>query len=125
MAGVFPLASAAEAQKLRDNYAEFRIPDKVIERLKKAGDAGAQKKEGLAICVKPSSSSKGWMVCAVYIFFGRPGSIGAGDSCRHRTLIIGKDACRKNIHKTQPVPPRQPRIGKHGVVDWRELRPVS
>ena len=22
--------------------------------------------------------------------------------------------------KTQPVPPRQPRIGKHGVVDWRE-----
>jgi methylenetetrahydrofolate reductase (NADPH) len=52
LAGVFPLASAAEAQKLRDNYAEFRIPDKVIERLKKAGDAGAQKKEGLAICVE-------------------------------------------------------------------------
>jgi hypothetical protein len=22
--------------------------------------------------------------------------------------------------KTQPVPPRRPRIGKHGVVDWRE-----
>jgi methylenetetrahydrofolate reductase (NADPH) len=52
LAGVFPLSSAAEAQKLRDIYAEFRIPDKVIERLKKAGDDGAQKKEGLAICVE-------------------------------------------------------------------------
>ena len=52
LAGVFPLGSAAEAQKLRETYAEFRIPDKIIERLKKAGDAAAQKKEGLAICVE-------------------------------------------------------------------------
>jgi methylenetetrahydrofolate reductase (NADPH) len=52
LASVYPLESAAEAQKLRDTYAEFRIPDKVIERLKQAGDAGAQKKEGLAICVE-------------------------------------------------------------------------
>ena len=52
LAGVFPLDSATEAQKLRDTYAEFCIPDKVIERLKKAGDDGAQKKEGLAICVE-------------------------------------------------------------------------
>ncbi len=50
LAGVYPLQSAAEAEKLRDTYAEFRIPDEVIERLKKAGDAG--KKEGLAICVE-------------------------------------------------------------------------
>jgi methylenetetrahydrofolate reductase (NADPH) len=52
LAGVFPLGSAAEAQKLRETYAEFQIPDKVIERLKKAGDVGAQKKEGIAICVE-------------------------------------------------------------------------
>ena len=52
LASVYPLESAAEAQKLRDTYAEFCIPDKVIERLKKAGDNGAQKKEGLAICVE-------------------------------------------------------------------------
>ena len=52
LAGVFPLGSAAEAQKLRETYAEFRIPDKIIERLKKAGDDAAQKKEGLAICVE-------------------------------------------------------------------------
>jgi methylenetetrahydrofolate reductase (NADPH) len=52
LAGVFPLASAAEAQKLRDTYAEFRIPDKIIERLKKAGDASAQKKDGIAICAE-------------------------------------------------------------------------
>ena len=52
LASVLPLESAAEAQKLRDTYAEFCIPDQVIERLKKAGDNGAQKKEGLAICVE-------------------------------------------------------------------------
>jgi methylenetetrahydrofolate reductase (NADPH) len=52
LAGVFPLSNAAEAQKLRDTYAEFCIPDKIIERLKKAGDDSAQKKEGLAICVE-------------------------------------------------------------------------
>jgi methylenetetrahydrofolate reductase (NADPH) len=52
LAGVFPLGSAAEAQKLRETYAEFRIPDKTIERLKKAGDDAAQKKEGIAICAE-------------------------------------------------------------------------
>jgi methylenetetrahydrofolate reductase (NADPH) len=52
LAGVFPLGSAAEAEKLRDTYAEFRIPDKTIERLKKAGDDTAQKKEGIAICAE-------------------------------------------------------------------------
>jgi methylenetetrahydrofolate reductase (NADPH) len=52
LAGVFPLSSAAEAQKLRDTYAEFLIPDKIIERLKKAGADAAQKKEGIAICVE-------------------------------------------------------------------------
>jgi methylenetetrahydrofolate reductase (NADPH) len=50
LAGVYPLESVAEAQKLRDTYAEFCIPDDVIERLKKAGNAS--KKEGLAICVE-------------------------------------------------------------------------
>jgi len=52
LAGVFPLGSAAEAHKLRDHYAEFRIPDYVIERLKKAGNDAAQKKEGIAICAE-------------------------------------------------------------------------
>jgi methylenetetrahydrofolate reductase (NADPH) len=52
LAGVFPLSNAAEAHKLRDTYAEFRIPDKVIERLKKTGADGAQKKEGIAICAE-------------------------------------------------------------------------
>jgi len=59
LAGVFPLESAAEAQKLRDTYAEFCIPDKVIERLKKAADGGAQKREGLAICVETIKQLKG------------------------------------------------------------------
>jgi methylenetetrahydrofolate reductase (NADPH) len=50
LAGVYPLESVAEAQTLRDTFAEFCIPNEVIERLKKAGDAG--NKEGLAICVE-------------------------------------------------------------------------
>ena len=52
LAGVLPLDSAAEAEKLRDTYTDYCIPDKVIERLKAAGDEAAQKKEGLDICVE-------------------------------------------------------------------------
>jgi methylenetetrahydrofolate reductase (NADPH) len=59
LAGVLPLGSAAEAQKLRDTYAEFRISDKIIERLKKAGNDAAQKKEGLAICVETIKQLRG------------------------------------------------------------------
>ena len=50
LASVYPLENAAEAQQLRDTYAEFRIPDELIERLKKAGNDS--RKEGLAICVE-------------------------------------------------------------------------
>lgn len=50
LAGVYPLESAEEARKLRDTYAEFCIPDEVVERLEKAGDAA--RKEGLAICAE-------------------------------------------------------------------------
>lgn len=50
LAGVYPLESVAEAQRLRDTYAEFCIPDEIIERLRKAGNAS--QKEGLAICVE-------------------------------------------------------------------------
>lgn len=50
LAGVYPLESAEEAQRLRDTYAEFSIPDRVIERMKNAGDAGSR--EGLALCIE-------------------------------------------------------------------------
>jgi len=49
LAGVYPLDSVEEAEKLRNTYAEYRIPDEIIDRLKKAGDTG---KEGLAICAE-------------------------------------------------------------------------
>jgi len=52
LAGVLPLESAAEAQKLCETYTDFFIPDDVIERLQKAGDSAAQQKEGLAICAE-------------------------------------------------------------------------
>lgn len=52
LAGVLPLDSVAEAEKLRNTYSDCCIPDKVVERLKASGDEGAQKKEGLNICVE-------------------------------------------------------------------------
>jgi methylenetetrahydrofolate reductase (NADPH) len=52
LAGVLPLESAAEAEKLRETYTDHYISDEVIKRLKAAGGDGAQKKEGLAICVE-------------------------------------------------------------------------
>ncbi|MFC1528753.1 methylenetetrahydrofolate reductase [Candidatus Latescibacterota bacterium] len=50
LAGVLPLKSATEAEMLRDTFSDFRIPDEVIERLKAAGNADAQKKEGVVVC---------------------------------------------------------------------------
>lgn len=52
LAGVLPLKSAEEARKLAEAHTDFRIPKAVIERLAAAGNAEAQKKEGLAICVE-------------------------------------------------------------------------
>jgi len=50
LASVYPLESAAEAQALRDTYAEFSISDAIIQRLKSAGNNGRE--VGVAICVE-------------------------------------------------------------------------
>jgi methylenetetrahydrofolate reductase (NADPH) len=52
LAGIFPLTSATEAESLADKYMDMNIPDRVIERIKSAGDEVAQKKEGLSICIE-------------------------------------------------------------------------
>jgi methylenetetrahydrofolate reductase (NADPH) len=52
LAGIMPLQSAAEAEKLRDTYTDLYISDELIERLKAAGGEEAQKKEGLAFCTE-------------------------------------------------------------------------
>lgn len=52
LAGVFPLESAAEAEALSAKYTDFHIPAPVIDRLRSAGDAAAQKKAGIALCVE-------------------------------------------------------------------------
>ena len=59
LAGVMPLDSAEEAEQLRTKFTDFVIPDSVVERMKGAGDAAAQKKEGLAICVEIIGKLKG------------------------------------------------------------------
>ena len=52
LAGVMPLDSAEEAEQLRNKFTDFAIPDAIVERMKGAGDAAAQKAEGLAICTE-------------------------------------------------------------------------
>jgi len=51
-AGVLPLESAEEAERLRDTFTDFHIPDEIIKQMKNAGDPDAQKKEGIAICTE-------------------------------------------------------------------------
>jgi methylenetetrahydrofolate reductase (NADPH) len=52
LVGILPLNSAEQAQKLNDNYTDSNIPSEIIDRMKAAGDADAQKKEGLAIAAE-------------------------------------------------------------------------
>jgi methylenetetrahydrofolate reductase (NADPH) len=59
LAGVMPLASVAEAKKLKETYTDFNIPDEVIKRLEKAGNEEVQKKEGVAICAEIIKKIKG------------------------------------------------------------------
>jgi methylenetetrahydrofolate reductase (NADPH) len=52
LAGVMPIESLAEANRLRKTYTEFSALDKVIERLQRVGNEDSQKKEGMAICIE-------------------------------------------------------------------------
>jgi methylenetetrahydrofolate reductase (NADPH) len=52
LAGVLPLSSAEEAEKLREIHTELRIPDALVARLQAAGNADAQEKEGLQACAE-------------------------------------------------------------------------
>lgn len=52
LAGVLPLEDAQEGEILRDTFTDYNIPDEIIDRIKKAGDKEAQRKEGLKICVE-------------------------------------------------------------------------
>jgi methylenetetrahydrofolate reductase (NADPH) len=52
LAGVLPLSSAEEAEKLRSEHTELRIPDGIVAKLKAAGNPEAQEKEGLKLCAE-------------------------------------------------------------------------
>jgi methylenetetrahydrofolate reductase (NADH) len=52
LAGVLPLQSAEQAQKLLETHTDFVIPAGVLDRIKAAGDAEAQGKEGLKIAAE-------------------------------------------------------------------------
>jgi methylenetetrahydrofolate reductase (NADPH) len=51
LAGVLPLSSATEAERLAA-CTDINIPGATIERIRAAGDAHAQRREGLAVCVE-------------------------------------------------------------------------
>jgi len=59
LAGVMPLKSAAQAEELNDAHTDFIIPESVINRLIHAGDAEAQKKEGVKIAAEIINKLKG------------------------------------------------------------------
>jgi methylenetetrahydrofolate reductase (NADPH) len=59
LAGVLPISSAEEAEQLRTNHTELLIPDAIIARLKAAGNADAQEKEGIEICAEIIGKIKG------------------------------------------------------------------
>jgi methylenetetrahydrofolate reductase (NADPH) len=52
IAGVLPLTSVEEAERLRTSHTDLCIPDAWVERLKAAGKPDAQEKEGLKICAE-------------------------------------------------------------------------
>jgi methylenetetrahydrofolate reductase (NADPH) len=52
LAGVLPLESVDEAERLSDTYTDFYIPADIIERLRSAGNEEEQRREGLAICIE-------------------------------------------------------------------------
>jgi methylenetetrahydrofolate reductase (NADPH) len=70
LAGVLPLDGAAEAQKLRDTYTDYYIGDKVVERLKAAGNDAAQKKEGGGYLHRNNQAAPkdGWLERDTYSF---------------------------------------------------------
>ena len=59
LAGVIPLQSAAQARELAEKHTDFYIPDAVQSRLQAAGDAAAQRREGLKIAVEIIRQIKG------------------------------------------------------------------
>jgi methylenetetrahydrofolate reductase (NADPH) len=59
LAGVMPLASAAEGKKLNETYTDFNIPEEVLARMESASGEDAQKKEGAAICAEIITKIKG------------------------------------------------------------------
>jgi methylenetetrahydrofolate reductase (NADPH) len=59
LAGVLPLTSAEEAEKLCESHTELRIPGALVAKLKAAGDAQAQETEGVRLCAEIVGKLKG------------------------------------------------------------------
>ena len=97
LAGVLPLDSAAEAERLRNTYTDYSIPDSVIDRLKKAGDEAAQKKEGLNICIETIRKLKKMKGLQRHPYTLRLQRKSVAGSCRSGLSRNRNRICLKNI----------------------------
>ena len=71
LVGVQPLTGVDEAVSLRERFTDYSIPDAVVDRLRRAGDPAAQRKEGLAICKEIIGKVRGMKgVAGIHILSG-------------------------------------------------------
>ena len=59
LAGVLPLLSSDEAERLSGGYSDYYIPDDLVDRLRSAGDTEAQRREGMLICTELIAALRG------------------------------------------------------------------
>jgi len=59
IAGVLPVLSVDEAERLSGAYTDYYIPDDLVDRLRSAGDAEAQGREGMLICTELIAALRG------------------------------------------------------------------
>ena len=112
-------------RRLRETYTDYYIPDSVIDRLKKAGNEAAQKKEGLAICeeiTKELKKMKG--LRGIHILCGCKGKV-APEIAAVALSVIGTEYAGKISYQnlTRPAAAAAHRQTRRGGLA-RRLRPM-
>ena len=120
IAGVRPLASAEQAERMRAR--SKAIPDDVIARLRESSDPA---QEGIRVCADIAARVKGIEgVRGIHILSG---GLGWRRGRRHPAgrpfALVGgrRGSMPKRYHvPIVPAPARFRPVGKYGTVDWRE-----
>ncbi len=121
LAGVLPLTSAEEAEKLREAHTELRIPDAMVAKTQGRRQRGRPGEGRLEALRRDHRQAQGHEGCPGHSHpLGGPGEARVETACGRRPVGSRRPMPEKYHIETKPVPPRRPRIGKFGVVDWRE-----